>query len=138
MSDSLLRLAIRLDATGVGLLGVGAATLAGPLSRLTGLTPVQCYITAASFLIYGVVGNLLASRPRVRGIGIGLSAFNFAGTIGAVALAGSTALPLTSAGKTVVIACGVYTLVFGVMQFLGVRRASSQIAPEARWSMMRT
>lgn len=134
MSDSLLRLAIRLDATGVGLLGVGAATLAGPLSRLTGLTATQCYITAAAFLFYGVVGNLLARRPRVRGIGIGLSAFNFLGTIGALALAGSTALPLTSAGKAVVIACGVYTLAFGVLQFLGVRRASSQLTPEGRLS----
>ncbi len=134
MSDSLLRLAIRMDATGVGLLGVGAATLAGPLSRLTGLTAAQCSITAAAFLLYGVVGNLLARRPRVRGIGIGLSAFNFVGTIGALALAGSTALPLTSAGKAVVIACGVYTLVFGVLQFVGVRRASSQLATEGRLS----
>lgn len=124
MSDSLLRRAIRLDATGVGLLGLIAAAFAGPLANRTGLTPAELYVTAGAFLFYGVVGNLLARRPRVVGIGMGLSAFNFVGTIGAVALVASAALPLTDAGKTVVLGCGVYTLIFGVMQFLGVRRAT--------------
>jgi hypothetical protein len=123
MSDSLLRLAIRMDATGVGLLGLGAAAFAGPLARLSGLTPLQCHVTAAGFPCYGVIGNLLARRPRVMGIGMGLSGFNFLGTIGAVALVASAVLPLTGFGKTVVLACGAYTLAFGVMQFLGVRRA---------------
>jgi hypothetical protein len=123
MNDSLLRRAIRLDATGVGLLGLGAAVFAGPLARLSGLTPLQCYVTATGFLFYGVIGNLLARRPRVVGIGMGLSAFNFLGTIGAVALVASTVLPLTGTGKAVVIACGAYTLAFGVLQVLGVRRA---------------
>lgn len=122
MSDALLRRAIAADATGVGLLGLGAVAFAGPLARLSGLTPVQCYITAGSFLFYGFVGNLLARRPRVRGIGIGLSAFNFTGTIGAVALVASGLLPLTGAGKAIVLACGVYTLAFGVLQAAGVRR----------------
>jgi hypothetical protein len=124
MSDSLLRRAIRLDATGVGLLGLLAVAFAGPLARLTGLTAAQCYITSAAFLFYGVVGNLLARRREVVGIGKGLSAFNFVGTIGALALVTSAALPLTSSGKAVVLACGVYTLIFGVMQFLGVRQAT--------------
>ena len=124
MSDSLLRRAITADATGVGLLGLGGVAFAGPLARLSGLTPVQCYITAASFLLYGIVGNLLARRPKVRGIGIGLSAFNFTGTIGAVALVASSALPLTSAGKAIVVGCGVYTLVFWLLQATGVRRVS--------------
>ena len=128
MSDSLLRRAIAADATGVGLLGLGAIAFAGPLARISGLTPVQCYITATSFLVYGVVGNLLARRPRVRGIGIGLSAFNFTGTVGAVALVASGALPLTSAGKAIVLACGAYTLVFGLLQAAGVRRARGPAA----------
>lgn len=124
----MLRRAIAADATGVGLLGLGAVAFTGPLTRLSGLTPVQCYITAASFLLYGVVGNLLARRPRVRGIGIGLSAFNFSGTVGAVALAASTVLPLTGAGKAIVLACGVYTLVFGIWQAAGVRPARGSVA----------
>lgn len=72
MNDRLLRSAIRMDATGVELLGL----------------------------------------PRVVKIGLGLSIFNFIGTIGA--LGASAVLSLTDAGKTVV---------FDVMQFLGVRRA---------------
>ena len=129
MSDSLLRRAIAADATGVGLLGLGAVAFAGPLARLSGLTPVQCYITATSFLLYGVVGNLLARRPRVRGIGIGLSAFNFTGTVGAVALVVSDLLQLTGAGTALVLACGVYTLVFGLLQAIGVRRSSQDGRP---------
>ena len=106
------------------LLGLAAAVFAGPLADRTGLTTAQCYVTAGAFLFYGVVGNLLARRARVGGIGMGLSAFNFVGTIGAVALVASTVLPLTDSGKAVVLGCGVYTLIFGIMQFLGVRRAT--------------
>lgn len=129
MSELLLRRAIQADATGVGLLGLGAVTYAGPLARLSGLTPIQCYITAASFLLYGVLGNVLARRPRVRGFGIGLSAFNFTGTIGAVALVASNALPLTGTGKAIVLGCGLYTLVFGLLQATGVRRMSAGAPP---------
>ena len=46
--DAFLRLAIRLDATGTGLLGLVAGAFARPLSTLTGLTPTQIYIAAAA------------------------------------------------------------------------------------------
>lgn len=123
MNDSLLRRAIRWDATGVGLLGLIAAAFAAPLADVTGLTSAHLYLTAGAFLVYGVVGNLVARLQRVVGIGMGLSAFNFSGTIGALILVASSVLPLTGAGKAVILACGVYTLVFGLMQFLGVRQA---------------
>jgi hypothetical protein len=123
MSDSPLRRAIQWDATGVGLLGLIAAAFAGPLADVTGLATTHFYLTAGAFVFYGVVGNLFARFQRVVGIGIGLSAFNFIGTMGALILVASSALPLTSAGKAVILACGAYTLVFGVMQFIGVRRA---------------
>ena len=74
-------------------MGLAAATFAGPLSRLTGLTALQCYVTAGAFVLYGIGGNLLARHPRIREIGIGLSIFNFAGTVGALALTASTVLP---------------------------------------------
>ena len=112
----------RLDATGTGLLGLAAATFARPLSSLTGLTPTHVYIAAAAFVFYGIVGNLLAGRARIRGIGIGLSAFNVVGTVAAVLLAASAVLPLTGPGKAIVLGCGVYTLLFGVLQWFGVRR----------------
>lgn len=121
-TDSFLRRAIRADATGTGLLGLAAAAFARPLSSLTGLTPTHVYIAAAAFVFYGVAGNLLAGRPRIRGIGIGLSAFNVVGTAAAVLLAASTVLPLTGSGKAIVLGCGLYTLLFGVLQRVGVRR----------------
>ena len=123
-SDSLLRGAIHADAFGVGMLGVAAAAFADPIAKATGLTKLELYVTAAAFLFYGVVGNLLARRPRIRGIGIGLSAFNFVGTVGALALVASDVLHLTGAGKTLVLACGAYTLLFGLLQAAGVRRLS--------------
>jgi hypothetical protein len=123
-NDGFLRRAIRLDATGTGLLGLAAAGFAQPLSRLTGLTLTHVYIAAAAFVFYGVVGNLLAGRPRIRGIGIGLSAFNVVGTIAAVLLVALTVLPLTGSGKAIILGCGVYTLFFGVLQWVGVRRAA--------------
>jgi hypothetical protein len=120
--DSLLRMAIHLDATGTGLLGLGTAAFAHPLAELTGLTPVQAYVAAAAFVFYGVFGNLLARRPRIRGIGLGLSAFNFFGTVAALATVASGVLPLTGPGKAIVLGCGIYTLFFGAMQLVGVRR----------------
>jgi hypothetical protein len=123
-NDGFLRRAIRLDATGTGLLGLAAAGFAQPLSRLTGLTPTHVYIAAAAFVFYGVVGNLLAGRPRIRGIGIGLSAFNVVGTVAAVLLVASAVLPLTGSGKAIILGCGAYTLFFGVLQWVGVRRLS--------------
>ena len=123
-NDGFLRRAIRLDATGTGLLGLAAAGFAQPLSRLTGLTPTHIYIAAAAFVFYGVVGNLLAGRPRIRGIGIGLSAFNVVGTVAAVLLVASAVLPLTGSGKAIILGCGVYTLFFGALQWVGVRRLS--------------
>ena len=132
-NESFLRRAIRADATGTGFLGLSAAAFAKPLAALTGLTPLQIYICAAAFVFYGVAGNLLAGRPRIRGIGIGLTAFNFVGTLAAVALVASAVLPLTGAGKAIVLGCGVYTLFFGILQWIGVRRASatSPISPVA-------
>jgi hypothetical protein len=123
-NDGFLRRAIRLDATGTGLLGLAAAGFAQPLSRLTGLTLTHVYIAAAAFVFYGVVGNLLAGRPRIRGIGIGLSAFNVVGTVAAVLLVASAVLPLTGSGKAIILGCGAYTLFFGVLQWVGVRRLS--------------
>ena len=120
--DSLLRMAIHLDATGTGLLGLGTAAFAHPLAELTGLTPVQAYVAAAAFVFYGVFGNLLARRPRIRGIGLGLSAFNFFGTVAALATVASGVLPLTGPGKAIVLGCSIYTLFFGAMQLVGVRR----------------
>ena len=43
------------------------------------------------------------------------------GTVAAVLFAVSAVLPLTGIGKAIVLGCGVYTLFFGVLQWIGVR-----------------
>lgn len=120
--DSLLRLAIRLDATGVGFIGLGMGAFADPLAESTGFTPAQVYIGAVAFVFYGVVGNWLAGRSRVRAIGTGLSIFNFAGAAAQAAIVPAAVFPLTGAGKSTMFAFALYTLIFGILQLVGVRR----------------
>jgi hypothetical protein len=120
--DSLLRTAIRLDATGVGLIGLAVAAFAGPFARLTGLTPGWSYGIGAAFVLYGVVGNWLAGRETIRPIGTGLSLFNFVGAVGQIAIIPAGLLALTGAGQAVLVAFGLYALFFGALQLIGVRR----------------
>jgi hypothetical protein len=120
--DSLLRTAIRLDATGVGLIGLGVAALAGPFARLTGLPTAWSYGIAAAFVGYGVIGNWLAGWPNIRPIGAGLSLFNFVGAVGQIAIVPAGVLALTSAGEAVLVVFGLYALFFGVLQLVGLRR----------------
>ena len=120
--EPLLRTAIRLDATGVGVIGLAIAALAGRFANLTGLTPGWAYGIAAAFVFYGVAGNWLAGRPNIRPIGTGLSLFNFVGAIGQAAVVPAGLLPLTGAGKAVMVAFGLYALFFGVLQLIGLRR----------------
>ena len=122
--DSFLRGAIRGDSVGVGLIGVAIAALAGPFARMTGLSPAWIYGMAGAFIAYGVIVTWLSTRPRVRGIGTALSAFNFAGAAGQAAIVPAGVLPLTGSGKAVVLAFVLWTLVFGVLQLIGVRRMS--------------
>lgn len=121
-TDSLLRFALRLDATLTGFLGLGVATMADPMARLTGLTAVQEYVIGAMFVLYGLGVYALAATPDVRRLGIALVVFNTVGTAGFIAIALSGVLPLTSAGVAVTLACSAYTAVFAVLQYLGVRR----------------
>ena len=113
--DSLLRTVIRLDATGVGLIGLGIAAQAGRFARLTGLAPAWSYGIGAAFVFYGLVGNWLAGQPSIRRIGIGLSLFNFLGAAGQIAIVPAGLLALTGAGKAVMVA-------FGLVQSAHVHR----------------
>lgn len=121
-TDSLLRFALRLDATLTGLLGLGIAAMADPMARLTGLTAVQGYIVGAAFVLYGLGVYALASLPDIRRVGVALVVFNTVGTVGFIAIAATGFLPLTAGGIAVALACSVYTAVFAVLQYLGVRR----------------
>lgn len=121
-TDSLLRTAIRLDGIGTGLIGLVVAAFAGPFARLTGLTPAWSYGMAVGFVGYGLLTNWLAVKPNIRPIGTGLSLFNFLGAVGQVAIVPAGVLALTGSGKAVMVLFGLYALIFGVLQLVGLRR----------------
>ena len=70
-TDSLLRFAMRADATLTGLMGLVVAAAADPISRLTGLASGQEYSMGAFFVLYGLVVFSLAALPNLRRAGIG-------------------------------------------------------------------
>lgn len=121
-TDSLLRFAMRVDATLTGVLGLGIATMADPLGRLTGLTSAQGYLAGAAFVLCGLVVYALAAAPDLRRVGTGMALFNGVGTVGFLAVAETDVLPLTTFGVITAVAAALYTATFAVLQYLGVRR----------------
>ena len=119
-TDSLLRFAMRLDATLTGLMGLAVAFLADPLSSLTGLTSLQEYSIGAFFVLYGLAVYSLAALPNLRRAGIGVVVANIVYTLAAVVAAGAVAM--TAVGVVATLASGVYTAFFAWLQYLGVRR----------------
>lgn len=119
-TDSLLRFAVRADATLTGLVGLIAAFLADPLSSLTGLTSFQNYAMGAFFVFYGLVVFSLGAIPDLRGVGIGVLVANVAFTLASIVAA--EALPLTITGVALTLASGAYTAAFAALQYLGLRR----------------
>jgi hypothetical protein len=119
---SLLRFALRADATLCGGLGLFVAMAADPLSRLSGLSATSEWIAGAALVVYGVALYTLAGFPDVRRVGIGVLAGNmaFAVVVAVVLVAGW--LPLTAIGVVSTIAFTVVTLAFAYAQYLGVRR----------------
>lgn len=121
-SDALLRFAMRLDATLTGLIGLAVAAAAGPISELSGLTAAQEFVSGAAFVLYGVVVYGLAGVRNIRGVGIAIVVANVVCTLAAIAVVAADALPLTQIGAVSMLATGVYTAAFAVLQYLGVRR----------------
>ena len=120
--DSLLRFALRADATLCAGLGLLIAMAADPLSRLSGLSPTSEWVSGAALVVYGATLYLLAGVPDVRRVGSGVLAGNiaFAVVVTAVLIAGL--LPLTGLGVVATISFTVVTLAFAYVQYLGVRR----------------
>ncbi|MGH3562940.1 MAG: hypothetical protein ACRDTN_14395 [Mycobacterium sp.] len=121
-TDSLLRFAMRADATLTGFTGLAIAAAADQLSALTGLTPVVEYGLGAVFVFYGLAVFSLAALPNLRRAGIGVVIANIVSTVAAVALVVDDVLPLTATGVVATLATGVYTAFFAFLQYLGVRR----------------
>jgi len=122
-TDSLLRFAMRADATLTGLCGLAVAFFADPISSLTGLTSGQEYALGAFFVLYGLVVFGLAAVPNLRRVGIGVIAANIAYTLAAVVAA--ELVPMTATGVAATLATGVYTAAFAGLQYLGVRRLAA-------------
>ena len=122
-NDSLLRFAMRADATLTGLMGLAVAVAADPVSRLTGLTSGQEYSMGAFFVLYGLAVFSLAALPNLRRAGLGVVAANLVYTVAAIAAA--EVVPMTSIGVAATLASGVYTLAFAGLQYLGVRRLAA-------------
>jgi hypothetical protein len=122
-TDSLLRFALRADATVTGLCGLAIAFFADQLSWLTGLPPAMEYGLGVFFVLYGLVVYGLAALPNLRNAGIGVIGANTAFTVCAI---GSTeALPLTASGVAAALVSAIYTTTFGTLQYFGVRRLAT-------------
>lgn len=119
-TDSLLRFAVRADATLTGLCGLAIAFLADPISSLTGLTSFQEYGVGVVFVIAGLLVFSLGALPELRRLGISVVVVNVAFTLAAVVAA--EALPLTATGVALTLASGAYTAAFAGLQYLGLRR----------------
>jgi hypothetical protein len=121
-TDSLLRFALRADATLCGAIGLFVAMAADPLSRLSGLSATSEWIAGAALVGYGVALYLAAGVRDVRRLGVGVLVGNiaFAVLVAAVLIAGW--LPLTPLGVAATIVFTVLTLAFAYAQYLGVRR----------------
>ena len=120
--DSLLRFALRADATLCAALGLFVAMAADPLSRLSGLSATSEFISGAALVVYGMALYVAAGLPDVRRVGVGVLGGNlaFAVLVAVVLIAGL--LPLTAVGVASTIAFTAVTLAFAYAQYLGVRR----------------
>jgi hypothetical protein len=121
-TDSLLRFAMRLDATLTGLTGLLIAVGADPLSSLTGLSSLAQYGLGAFFVFYGLAVFSLAAAPDLRRAGIAVIIANTVFTVAAVVVVAAHALSLTETGISLMLASGCYTAAIGYLQYLGVRR----------------
>ena len=121
-TDSVLRFALRADATLCAGVGLFVAMAADPLSRLSGLSATSEWIGGAALVVYGATLYLATRLPDVRRVGIGVLAGNiaFAILVAVVLVAGW--LPLTELGVVATVAFTVATLAFAYAQYLGVRR----------------
>jgi hypothetical protein len=121
-SDSLLRFAMRADATLCAALGLLLAMAADPLSRLSGLSATSEWLAGAALVVYGVALYVMAAAPFVRRIGVGIVVANVVFAVAVVAIVAAGVLPLTGMGVAMMLATVAATLGLAYLQYLGVRR----------------
>ncbi len=121
-SDSLLRFAMRVDATLCAGLGLLVAMAADPLSRLSGLSAASEWIAGAALAAYGVALYVMAATPFVRHVGVGIVVANVVFAVVAITVLVAGSLPLTGVGVALMLVTVAATLVLAYVQYLGVRR----------------
>ena len=121
-TDSLLRFAMRLDATLSGLVGLAGIPLAGWLAEISGTTKTFEYAISAFFIVFSLGVFALAALPSVKLSGITVAVGNVVYAVASVVLVVSGVFELTTAGVVLTLATGVYTLVMAELQYQGWRR----------------
>jgi hypothetical protein len=121
-TDSLLRFAMRADATLCAGTGLLVSIAADPLSRMSGLSATSEFIAGAALVAYGVALYVLAAVPAIRRIGRGIIAGNVVCAVATLGVLAAGVLPLTGVGVAMMLATVGSTLGFAYLQYLGVRR----------------
>jgi hypothetical protein len=121
-TDSLLRFAMRLDATLSGAVGLFIALLADSLSALTGLSSITEFSGGALLVLGGLAVYALAAVPNLRRAGVGLIVGNVVLTVATLVVLAAGVLPLTDIGVAATLVTGGWFALMGYLQYLGVRR----------------
>jgi hypothetical protein len=121
-TDSLLRFAMRLDATLSGAVGLFIALLADSLSAMTGLSSITEFSGGALLVLGGLAVYALAAVPNLRRAGVGLIVGNVVLTVATLIVVAAGVLPLTAIGVAATLATGGWFALMGYLQYLGVRR----------------
>lgn len=121
-TDSLLRFAMRADATVCAAVGLLTAMTADPLSRLTGLSATAEWISGAALVGYGALLYVLAAVGGLRRIGTALVVLNTAFAVATTAVLIAGLLPITAFGAALVLSFAAVTAALAWLQYLGVRR----------------
>ena len=121
-TDSLLRFALRADATASGLMGIAGIPLAGWLADVSGPPIAFEHTVSAAFVAFAVGVFALAAGPSVKRTGIVIAAGNAIYTVATVVFVLAEVFPLTTVGVVLTLATGVYPLVMAELQYQGVRR----------------
>ncbi|MHC9292184.1 hypothetical protein ACRCUN_06925 [Mycobacterium sp. LTG2003] len=121
-TDSLLRFALRADATlcaGVGLL---VAMAADPLAGISGLSATAGWIGGAALVGYGALLYVLAALPDIRKVGVAVVVGNVVFAVTTVTAILADWLPLTEVGADLVLSFVAATAALAWLQYRGVRR----------------
>ncbi|MGW3014325.1 hypothetical protein ACWC9R_36685 [Streptomyces sp. NPDC001219] len=125
-SDDLLRFALKLDGTVSGLVAALSLLAATPLESLLGL-PAWLHWAQGGFLALYAAALWYAGTHQavIRTIGVSAVALNAVWAVGCIAIiaAGTSWFPITPFGYAYIAVLGVAVVVFGALQYAGLKRA---------------